>query len=678
MTIEIDANVKTQIQSRRDRQLPLGSPSSVGDTAFRLLFEQHPHPAWLFDSKALRLLAVNEAAARTCGYTRQEFEKMTLKDLQHLWEGLDVFRADLEDVLGEPSAPRRWHLRKKDGTTADVEVRSHQLTFSGREARLVVASDVARSEHPSEELQETQARYRDLLDHANDIVFTTDLRGKLTSLNRAGEVATGFSSKDAVGMDVAEILGPRSVELAHHMRDGKLTDSAERTYEIEIARKDGELITLAARMSFTTRCGKPTGIRGIARDITERKQLEDRLRQYQKMEALGRLAGGVAHDFNNLLGVIIGYSEILADRLDAQDPLREFAGEALKAGRQAASLTQQLLAFSRKQVLRPKVLDLNASVTGMEQLLRRLLREDINLNFKLSPDLGRVKADPGQIQQVVMNLAVNARDAMPQGGELTIETSNEDREESYTRQDPFVAAGRYVLLTVTDTGVGMDEKTRTRVFEPFFTTKQLGNGTGLGLATVYGIVKQSGGYLSVQSQLGKGCTFKVFLPRVDEGERDSSLDKKAEARVLTGNETILLVEDADAFRKLVRMLLETSGYTVLDARTGADAARIAAKHKGSIDLLLSDIVMPQIDGYQLSDHLRFFRPEMKVLFMSGYAAPKASIQVKSKIGARVLPKPFCKDVLLLAVRRMLDDSPRRDNSHVTEGSVMGLIHNCFD
>jgi CheY-like chemotaxis protein len=311
----------------------------------------------------------------------------------------------------------------------------------------------------------------------------------------------------------------------------------------------------------------------------------------------------------------------------------------------------------------------------MEQLLRRLLREDIDLVFKASGDLGRVKADPGQIHQVIMNLAVNARDAMPQGGELRIETANVDREEGYTRQDPYVAAGHYVLLTVSDTGIGMDEKTRARIFEPFFTTKQFGNGTGLGLATVYGIVKQSGGYISVQSQPGKGCAFKIFLPRVKEAETVSTAGG-VRTEVLTGCETILLVEDAEPFRKLVRMLLETSGYTVLEARTCAEAAQLAAQHRGTIDLLLTDIVMPQIDGYQLSDHVRFLRPEMKVLYMSGYAAPAAPELSRSKFGLSVLPKPFCKDALLLAVRQMLEESQSPREMRMPDRSLSQLSQNC--
>jgi two-component system cell cycle sensor histidine kinase/response regulator CckA len=672
----VDSAAKPTIPPHQSDIVQLDPPFLVSYTAFLSLFEHHPEPMWIYDLKTLRFLAINGAAIRTYMYSRDEFRAMTIEQV-YSSESISACNKYREDALSESNAPHTRHHHRKDGTILEVEIASHAMMFNGRKAQLVLASDVSRRERTREALQETQERYRDLFDHASDIVFTTDLEGKLTSLNKAGELVTGFSADEALGMDVAQILGSRLPELARRIRDKKMIGAGETTYEIEIARKDGHLITLAMSVSLTTKDGKPTGVRGIARDITEQKQLEDRLRQSQKMEALGRLAGGIAHDFNNLLGVIIGYTEILAEHLDSQSSLHGFAREALKAGRQAASLTQQLLAFSRKQVLQPKILDLNTSITGMEQLLRRLLREDIDLIFKLSADLGRVKADPGQVHQVIMNLAVNARDAMPQGGELRIETANVDREEGYTRQDPCVAAGHYVLLTVTDTGVGMDEKTKAMIFEPFFTTKQLGNGTGLGLATVYGIVKQSGGYISAQSQPGKGCTFRIYLTRVKE-EVEELLVGGTQADVLTGHETILLVEDAEPFAKLVRMLLETSGYTVLEARTGIEAAQLATKHRGSINLLLTDIVMPQIDGYQLSDHLRFLRPEMKVLYMSGYAASTGPREARAKFGARVLPKPFCKDALLLAVHQVLDEAQHHNEIRMPEGSSTALMQNCFE
>jgi two-component system cell cycle sensor histidine kinase/response regulator CckA len=376
------------------------------------------------------------------------------------------------------------------------------------------------------------------------------------------------------------------------------------------------------------------------------------------MEALGRLAGGVAHDFNNQLGVIIGFSEVLSDRLRFDESLSGFANEILRAGRQAASLTRQLLAFSRQQLLNPRVLDFNTSITDMKQLLRRLIREDIELTFRLAQDLGRVKMDLGQLEQVIMNLAVNARDAMPEGGELTIETANADLDETHACKFPYVLPGPYVRLTVRDTGIGMDNQTQAKIFEPFFTTKPVGKGTGLGLATVYGIVKQSGGYIWVESEPGKGTSFSVYFPYVSEPASHSAAER-ASVGTLSGVETILLVEDSEPFRRLVRMLLQSSGYNVLEAADGADATQIAASHKGPIHLLLTDVIMPQISGYRLSDHLRFLRPEMRVLCMSGYTGSASVGQVEVKAGTALLSKPFTRDALLVMVRQILDQPQSR-------------------
>jgi two-component system cell cycle sensor histidine kinase/response regulator CckA len=635
------------------------SPLLVSYAAFRLLFENNPHPMWIYDAKRLRFLSVNDAAIRNYIYSREEFAAMTIDQL-HPEEEVRALKEHLESGHSKSKAQRTWQHRRKDGTILEAEITTCGMMFNGQKAQLVLATDVTGRERAREALRETQERYRDLFDHSNDVMFTTDLNGKVTSLNKAGESVTGYSLGEIIGTDAPQILGPKSLELARSMREKKLVEAGETSYEIDIVRKDGRLVTLALNTSLIYQDGKPSGVRGIGRDITERKHLEERLRQSQKMEALGRLASGISHDFNNLLGVIIGYAELLCDGTKVENCLRSFAEETLKAGNRAASLTGQLLAFSRSQVLQPKVLDLNASIANMEQLVRRLVREDIELIFKPDPALGRVKADPGQVEQVIMNLAVNARDAMPHGGELRIETTTVDLDESFRHRDPYVASGRYVLLTVSDTGVGMDAKTKASIFEPFFTTKQRGKGTGLGLATVYGIVKQSGGAISVESQPGKGTSFKIYLPLVEEPlTHFASVSEPID--VLTGTETILLVDDSESFRRLVRTLLERSGYTVLEAQTGPEAAQVATKYAGSIDLLLTDVIMPQVDGYQLSDYLRFHRGGMRVLYMSGYAGSAGSGQNRFKVGTRVLPKPFCKDALLLAVRQALDE-PREQHT----------------
>jgi two-component system, cell cycle sensor histidine kinase and response regulator CckA len=501
-------------------------------------------------------------------------------------------------------------------------------------------------------LLSTVHRNRDLFDHSGDIVFTANLEGQVTSLNKTGEQIIGCSLPEALACNIKDLLSPRSIELARSMRDKKLREGGETAYEIEIVRKDGTQVILAVKSALTYCNGRPSGVRGIARDITEQKQIEERTRQSQKMEALGLLAGGIAHDFNNLLAVMVGYSEILSDRLKGDPSLHRYAAEVLKAGQQASALTGQLLAFSRRQVLQPKVLNVNSVIENMASLLQRLLRADIEVLFQPDPEVGQVKADKSQLQQVIMNLAVNARDAMPRGGQLRMETSNVDIEKAQPCNDTFLTPGRYVLLTISDTGVGMDAKTAASIFEPFFTTKSAGKGTGLGLATVYGIVKQSCGYISVRSQEGKGSSFMIYLPRVEESVTDVS-SSAVPGVVPSGTEAILLVDDAEPFRKLVRMVLEGSGYTVLEASTSSEAAHLGSTYNGSIDMLLTDVVMPKVDGCQLSDYLRFHRADMKVMYMSGYAA--SATQAGLRVGSEVLQKPFSKDALLRAVRQTLDE-----------------------
>jgi nitrogen-specific signal transduction histidine kinase len=396
-------------------------------------------------------------------------------------------------------------------------------------------------------------------------------------------------------------------------------------------------------------------MRGIVMDITERRQLGEQLRQSQKMEAVGRLAGGIAHDFNNLLTVIKGYSELMLEDLEGADPLRTEVDEIKKAADRAASLTRQLLAFSRQQVLAPKVVDLNTVVGNMDKLLHRLLGEDIDLFTILEPGLGRVKADPGQIEQVIMNLAVNARDAMPKGGKLTIETANVELDEHYTREHAVVKPGSYVMIAVTDTGVGMTDKVKSRIFEPFFTTKEVGKGTGLGLSTVYGIIKQSGGYVWVYSEVGLGSSFKVYLPRVDAPAEITSPVSSLPTR--RGTETVLLVEDEDGVRALERQVLHKHGYNVLEARNGGEALLMCERHQGEIDMLLTDVVLEQMGGRELAERLLKVRPEMKVLYVSGYADDAIVHHGVLKPGMAFLQKPFTTEALARKVRFVLDFVP---------------------
>jgi nitrogen-specific signal transduction histidine kinase len=397
----------------------------------------------------------------------------------------------------------------------------------------------------------------------------------------------------------------------------------------------------------------------FGRDITERKRaeeematLQEQLRQSQKMEAIGRLAGGIAHDFNNLLTVIKGYSQLSLPELKEGDPLKGNIEEIKRAADRAANLTRQLLAFSRRQVMEMKVIDLNTILQDLHKMLLRVIGEDIELATVLAEDLGRAKTDPSQIEQVIINLAVNARDAMPNGGKLTIETANIELDEIYARNHIAVTPGRYVMFAVSDTGVGMTPEVRERVFEPFFTTKEKGKGTGLGLSTVYGIVKQSEGNIWVYSEPGKGTTFKIYLPRADEPLEEL---KKVEIKEIPhGSETILVVEDEEEVRKLTVAVLKKYGYTVLEAPQGLDAFLICEEHKGLIHLLVTDVVMPKMSGRELADRVATIRPEIKVLYMSGYTDNTISHHGILEEGIDYIQKPFTVEGMARKIREVLD------------------------
>jgi signal transduction histidine kinase len=413
--------------------------------------------------------------------------------------------------------------------------------------------------------------------------------------------------------------------------------------------KDGAEIPVEDSASpIRDETGKLIGAILVFRDVTGRKQLEEQLSQSQKMEAIGRLAGGVAGDFNNLLTVITGYSELLRTELAGTNPLRKFAEEIMYAAERAAGLTRQLLAFSRGQAALVRMLDLNAVLTGMESMLGRLLGENIELIVLPGPKLGRIKADPVQIEQVIMYLATNSREAMPTGGKLVLETANVDLDESGAKK-VGAKPGSYVMLAVSDTGVGMDAETRSRLFEPFFTTKEQGQGSGLGLSTVYGIVRQTDGYITVYSQLGCGTIFEIYIPRVTEAPETTPAKP---VRLPKGSETILLVDDEDGVRKLVSSILHNNGYTVIEARNGQEALTAYEKNAHKIDLVVTDVVMPQMNGFELGQQLEKKNPELQILYISGFRDSGATGD--GEPARPFLHKPFTPDVLLNKVRELLD------------------------
>jgi two-component system cell cycle sensor histidine kinase/response regulator CckA len=458
----------------------------------------------------------------------------------------------------------------------------------------------------------------------------------------------------AIGFVLSQLRDPEA--FVSKVRDLYAQPEAESFDVLEF--KDGRAFE---RYSMPQRIeGKSVGRVWSFRDVSERRlaeaalrESEEQLRQSQKMDAIGRLAGGVAHDFNNLLTVILGYSEQLLEQTGADESTRRAADEIQGAAQRAAALTGQLLAFSRKQMLEPKEIDLNVSLAGTSRLLRRLIGEDIELEVKLDPDLGPVLADENQIQQVVMNLAINARDAMPNGGRLSLTTANAELDTTYAQQHLPLPAGRYAMLVVSDTGVGMDADTRTRAFEPFFTTKERGKGTGLGLATVYGIVKQTGGYIWVYSEPGQGTVFKIYLPRVD-APATADQEVAGLGRTPTGNETILLVEDEVTVRQLLSGMLERRGYRVLIAGSGEQAVEVAAQHRGPLHLMVTDVVMPGMGGPELAARLGSLHPELRVLYISGYADDAVLRRGVREGLASFLQKPFTLDALARKIRDVLD------------------------
>jgi two-component system cell cycle sensor histidine kinase/response regulator CckA len=521
------------------------------------------------------------------------------------------------------------------------------LTFVARQ--LASAVEI---KHNEQALRRSEARYRSLVQSSVYGIYRSSLEGRFLDVNPALISMLGYSAAEEV-----LLLDPEKDIFANPEEHTRLIEEFRCTgrldgIEVKWKRRDASAITVRISGRAVSSADEPADVlEAIAEDVTDRRALEDQFRQAQKMEAVGRLAGGVAHDFNNLLMVISGYAEVILAGLDFDHPLREKATAIQQASDRATTLTRQLLAFSRKQLLELKVVDVNAIVADMERLLRPLIGENVELVAKLAPKAGHVRADAGQLEQVLMNLVVNAKDAMPAGGRLSIQTRNLVLDESHRRGQTFIHPGNYVMLSVTDTGTGMDKETQSRIFEPFFTTKEKGKGTGLGLSTVYGIVKQSGGYVIVQSELGHGTSFHIYLPQV-EGIIEKHAAPVAGATA-GGTETILLVEDEESVRQLVRDTLEAKGYNVVDAENGEAGLAAAARHMGNIDLVITDVVMPGLGGREMVERLSVTRPEAKVLFLSGYTEDAILSEGSIQSGTAFLQKPFTLQNLSRKVREVL-------------------------
>ena len=560
----------------------------------------------------------------------------------------------LEQSLSEAAsllASREAELRRSgEELEARVEDRTSELAVANR----ALEAEVAERNHAEQELADVNRRLEAVIDASPLAIIRLDLEGNVQGWSRAAGHIFGWSEAEVLGKPLPTVPDSESEEF-HALLERTARGEVLTGYTTRRRRKDGTVadIRLWTAPLFAS-SGEVRAKIAIVADITDQMRLEQQLTHSQKMEAMGRLAGGVAHDFNNVITVVSGYGHMILDGVQNDPDLREAAEEVLKAASRAAALANQLLTFSRHQAIQPTVIEINTLVGDMERMLRRVMADQVALQVVARPEVGLVRADVGQIEQVLMNLVVNARDAMPGGGTVTIETANVVLDENYSRTHTGVGAGNYVMLAVSDTGTGMDPETRSHIFEPFFTTKEHGKGTGLGLSIVYGIIKQHGGDIWVYSEPGKGTTFKIYLPQVAAGSASGVAEDAVSQRVF-GDETVLLVEDEPGVRKLVRGILEQYGYSVLEAASGREALEVNAGHEARIDLLLTDVVLPEMSGREVADALEASRPGLKVLYLSGYTDHVVMDRGVLAAGARFLQKPFTPEVLARKIREVLDD-----------------------
>jgi two-component system, cell cycle sensor histidine kinase and response regulator CckA len=623
---------------------------------FRLIAETIDEIFWIYDLDKGTATYISPAHERIWGTRRDNY-------IENFEPSFDQIHPEDRERVASVAASMKngqpldyeHRIIRPDGAVRRLWNRCFPIVDeNGQVKRYVgVAQDVTARWNAEEALKESREYLNQIINRVGDPIFVKDDQHKFVLVNDAMCELSGMGREELLGVAVDEFLYAGFADTIRKQEQEILDTGSECLIEENVPDKFGKA---RAMMSKKTRLIDKSGRRhliGVLRDITEYKRLQVQFMQSQKMEAIGLLAGGVAHDFNNLLTVIRGYSELLLRKLALNDSRRRDLEQIMNAGQQAASLTAQLLAFSRKQILQPKVLSLNDSMDETGKMLRRLIGEDIDLVAITQPGLGLINADPGQIQQILLNLAVNARDAMPQGGKLTIETANVEFDDAYVRKHPIVKKGIYVMLSISDNGIGMDEPTQSRIFEPFFTTKAQGAGTGLGLSTVYGIVKQSNGFIWVYSEIGKGTTFKIYFPRVQDiiPDADAELKPKREYR---GSETILLAEDDASVRELSCLILRDQGYTVLSAQNGREALAVAQEYSGHIHLVITDVVMPGMSGREFVMQLEASRPGTKALYVSGYADNAIVHHGMLDANLAFLQKPFAAESLARKVREVIE------------------------
>ncbi len=658
------ANARSYAAERAARDAAVAANEALhrSEEAHRLLFDASPVPLVVFDVTTLEMLAVNDATLRLYGYTREALMLQKVSVLSG--DGEDSVKARLSTLpTGEVSG--RSRQVRRDGTPLIVEYTTRPLSFAGHEARISVIHDVT----ARFEAERAHALLAAIVESSNDAIVSKRLDGTITSWNRAAERLFGHTADEAIGKPIALIIpDDRQYEEEHQLPLLAAGEGVD-LYETVRSRKDGTAIAVSVALApIHDLGGEVVGASKTARDLSAQRaaeealrRTEEQLRQAQKMEAVGRLAGGIAHDFNNLLSVILSYADLVISDLSPSDPASADIAEISRAAQSAAELTRQLLVFSRQQVIAPQVLDLNEVIGAMDKMLRRILGEDVSLVSALAPGLGRVLVDPSNVEQVIMNLAVNARDAMPIGGKLTIETGNVELDLGYARQHLGFKPGPHVMLAVSDTGTGMDRATQARIFEPFFTTKEVGKGTGLGLSTVFGIAQQAGGSVWVYSELGKGTTLKVYLPRVD-GDVETA-KPSLDLGTLRGSETILLVEDQEQVRAVAHGILKRHGYRVIGSQNAGEALLVCETQPGVIHLLLTDVVMPHLSGAELAKRIAVTRPSTKVLCMSGYTDDSVIRHGVLESGVAFLQKPFTPESLARKVREVLNTPSHEARTH---------------
>lgn len=637
----------------RRTKLRIEREKKESEEHYRILFEGNPEPMWVWNRSSLAFLAVNDAAVQNYGYSREEFLQMILMDIVPKEDVPESLRSTLrEDRSGISRRVEVVKHIKKDKSVIDVEVSRNAVIFRGIEATLALAHDITEHKKNEERLRASEERFaKAFRSSPMAITISTKAEGRYIDANDAFLRMLGRQRDEIAGHTVSD-LGvweapeDRMLLIQELDRTGRVSALETR---FRSKSRGVRSVQIAAE---SIRLGNVSCILSIITDVTSAKSMEEQFRQAQKMEAVGRLAGGVAHDFNNMLSVIIGYCDLAQDHSDLE-LVRKDVRQVKKAAQRAAKLTGQLLAFSRQQVLRPCNLNLNTVVTDILQMLLRVIAADIKLVFQPSDKLRNIKADLGHVEQILMNLVVNARDAMPDGGTIIIETVNVELDENYVRDRPQLRPGSYVMLSVSDTGSGMDAVTMSKIFDPFFTTKSPGMGTGLGLSMVYGAMEQANGHVFVYSEVGRGTAFKLYFPTI-EGDVEQPFVPKADVVIGKGSETVLLVEDESDLRELTKELLESEGYQVLAAEDGQQALNRSEAYSGSIDVLLTDVILPGQTGRHIADRISASRPGVKVLYMSGYTGALIAKQGVLDPGVALLSKPFSKNELLSQVRSVLD------------------------